>query len=296
MGVPCVPCVLVHGGAGDVPEARRSLHAAGCLRAARAGREVLRAGGSALDAAVRAVEVLEDDELFNAGRGASLTEHGRVELDASVMEGERLRAGAVCALPPFAHPAAIARAVLEEGRHVLYAAHGAEAFARANGFEALSDEALITEAARARWESVRAGSASQGWAGGTVGAVAFDGAHVAAATSTGGTMGKRAGRVGDSPIVGAGTWADDRAGAVSCTGAGEAILRVGMARGACERMRAGRSATEAAEESVRELRERVEGEGGLIAVSPRGELGWAKNTATMSHAWAAVDGSEHSGV
>ncbi|MCC6552500.1 MAG: isoaspartyl peptidase/L-asparaginase, partial [Polyangiaceae bacterium] len=154
-GVTGRRCVLVHGGAGSVPEERRALHAEGCLRAARAGELVLREGGTALDAVERAVRVLEDDPLFNAGTGACLNEEGRVEHDASIMEGRGLRAGGVCALAGFANPIAIARAALEDGRHVLYAAHGAARFAAARGFAAVDEAALITEAARAALAAAR---------------------------------------------------------------------------------------------------------------------------------------------
>jgi beta-aspartyl-peptidase (threonine type) len=281
------PVVLVHGGAGDVPEDVRAAHAEGCAVAARAGLEALRATGSALAAVVRAVEVLEDDPRYNAGTGACLTEEGTLELDASLMEGTTLRAGAVCCLPPFRNPIRVARAVLDEGKHVLYAGEGAARFAAAHGFLPADPASMTTEKARARLAAVLAGRAERGWAGGTVGAVACDGeGRVAAATSTGGMVAKRRGRVGDSPIVGAGTWADDEHGAASATGEGEAILRVGLTRHACELLRAGLSAQEAAEVAVAHLGRRVRGTGGLILVDARGQLGIARNTATMS--WAAA--------
>jgi beta-aspartyl-peptidase (threonine type) len=281
------PVVLVHGGAGDVPEDLRASHAEGCAAAARAGLETLRATGSALAAVVRAVEVLEDDPRYNAGTGACLNEVGTLELDASVMEGTGLRAGAVCALPPFRHPVRVARAVLDEGKHVLYAAEGAARFASAHGFLPADPASMITAASRARLEAVLAGRAERGWAGGTVGAVACDArGRVAAATSTGGMVAKRQGRVGDSPIVGAGTWADDESGAASATGEGEAILRVGLTRYACDLLRAGLSAQEAAEVAIAHLGRRVRGAGGLVLVDARGQVGIARNTVTMS--WAAA--------
>jgi beta-aspartyl-peptidase (threonine type) len=214
--------VLVHGGAGHVPAERRPRHVEGCARAARAGAEVLARGGSALDAVEVAVRALEDDPSFNAGTGACLNAEGRVEHDASIMNGADLRAGAICALAAFKNPIAIARAVLDDGRHVLYAAEGARAFAAAHGFVEVDPESLVTEVARAAWEAAKRSGAAAGWAGGTVGAVARDASgHVAAATSTGGTMNKRPGRVGDSPLIGAGCIADDESGAVSTTGHGE---------------------------------------------------------------------------
>jgi beta-aspartyl-peptidase (threonine type) len=280
--------VLVHGGAGHVLEERRPLHVEGCRRAARAGAEVLRSGGSALDAVERAVRALEDDPLFNAGTGACLNEDGRVELDASIMEGRDLRAGAVCALAGFAAPISIARAALEDGRHVLYAAEGAARFAVERGFCTVNEAALVTDAARAALAAVRAGKASVGWAGSTVGAVARDAqGGYAAATSTGGTVGTRGGRVGDSPIIGAGTYADDEAGAVSTTGDGEGMIRLGVARMIAEQMRQGASA----EEAVRAALERFSArfgpmKGGAIAIDREGRYGIGRSTMTMS--WAAI--------
>ncbi|MCS6798599.1 MAG: isoaspartyl peptidase/L-asparaginase [Myxococcota bacterium] len=281
------PVVVVHGGAGDVPVERHAEAVEGCRRAARAGLEVLLAGGSALDAAQRAVEVLEDDPLFNAGTGACLTEAGEIELDASVMEGTGLRAGAVAALPPFRNPVRIARAVLEEGRHVMMSGPGAAAFARSMGFEPADPESMITEASRRRLETWKQGRAEAGWAGGTVGAVACDASgRLAAATSTGGRVGKRPGRVGDSPVPGAGTFADDEAGACSCTGDGEAILRVGLARLAVDLLRVGLHADEAARAAIATLGRRVGGTGGLVLLDRRGRFAACWNTRTMSHAVA----------
>jgi beta-aspartyl-peptidase (threonine type) len=280
------PCILVHGGAGSVPVERRAEHELGCRIAAEAGWSVLAEGGSALDAVERAVRVLEDDPRFNAGTGACLTEDGHVELDASIMEGTRLRVGGVCALPPFANPIAIARAVLEDGRHVLYAGAGAEAFATAKGFARVPEEQLVTEAARQALARAKATGSSAGFAGGTVGAVARDAqGHVAAATSTGGRSNKRAGRVGDSPIAGAGNYADDAAGACSATGDGEGILRVCLAKTILDAVRAGTSPEEAARSALEMLSERVDATGGVIVLGARGGLGLARSTETMS--WAA---------
>ena len=286
--------LLVHGGAGAVAAERRPLHAEGCHRAARAGAEVLRGGGSALDAVERAVRALEDDPLFNAGTGACLAEDGHVELDASIMEGTSLRAGAVCALARFAAPVAIARAALDDGRHVLYAAHGARLFALERGFVEVPEETLVTPAARAAFAAVRAGTGATGWAGGTVGAVARDLAGgTAAATSTGGMINKRVGRVGDSPLIGAGTYADDDAGAVSTTGQGEGMIRLGVARLAALTMAGGASAAEALRSAIEALHARVGATGGAIAVDRRGRWGWARSTATMS--WAVVDAAGEDG-
>ena len=278
--------VLVHGGAGELRPDRVDDHVAGCEEAAAAAAELLRSGASSLDAVQRAVFLLESNPCFNAGTGACLNAEGLIELDAALMEGSELRAGAVCALPPFLHPIAIARAALEDGRHVLYAGEGAAQFAREHGFEPVSSESMTTEAARARWMAARAGRAGEGWAGGTVGAVARDAnGTVAAATSTGGLVNKRAGRVGDSPVLGAGTYADDEGGAGSATGAGEAILRVVLAKSAIEALRAGTWPEPAARAAIGALGARVRGTGGLILVDRAGRLGLARNTASMS--WAA---------
>lgn len=277
--------VVVHGGAGDLPRAKRPVHAEACRHAAEAGLALLLRGESALAAVVRAVEVLEDDPRFNAGTGACLTEDGTLELDASVMDGDELRFGAVASLPPFTNPIRIATAVLEEGRHTFYVGEGAVRFARAHGFEPADPAAMITDAARRRLKEVLAKRATREWPGGTVGAVACgpDG-RVAAATSTGGMVGKRSGRVGDTPIPGAGTWADDRAGAASATGSGEHIMRYGLTRHVSELVRDGVPAQHAADAAIAGLGDRVGGRGGLIVVSPRGETGIARNTPTMS--WA----------
>ncbi len=278
--------ILVHGGAGNVPEASRVLHAGGCAAAVRAGGELLARGGSALDAAQRAVEVLEDDPRFNAGTGAALTRDGHVELDAAVMEGTGLRAGAVCALPPFLHPITIARAALDDGAHVLYAGQGAERFALEHGFVRADEAAMIPPRVRERFERDRDAPA-HGWAGGTVGAVARDArGGVASATSTGGTFFKRAGRVGDTPVLGAGTYADDQAGAVSATGVGEAIMRVCLGKAAVEWMRQALHPEEAARAAIQMMLDRTGSPGGLILVDAAGRLAFARSTVTMS--WAAM--------
>ncbi len=286
--------MLVHGGAGEVPHERRPLQQRGCMAAAQAAWLVLKDGGSALDAVERAVQVLEDDPHFNAGTGASLTADGRLELDAALMEGRELRAGAVCALGAFKNPIAIARAVLEENRHVLYAGAGADSFARQAGFEPVDEASMITQSARDKLRRALLDGRPACWNGngGTVGAVARDRrGSVAAATSTGGIAGKRSGRVGDSPVLGAGTYADDRSGAGSATGYGEGILRVALTARALEAMRLGAGPEHAAREGIKILLQRVSTLGGLILIDSRGRLGWARSTQAMS--WAAAwDGSE----
>lgn len=290
--------ILVHGGAGTVPAEHALRHVQGCRSAASVAATILRAGGSALDAVQSAVVALEGDPCFNAGTGACLNSEGLIELDAALMDGRDLRAGAVCALPPFLHPIAIARAVLEDGEHVLYAADGAARFAREHGFKPSTSEAMTTAAARARWEA--AGSAEPDRTsepGGTVGAVARDlRGNVAAATSTGGRLGKRPGRVGDSPLLGAGTYADNDAGACSATGLGESIMRVCLAKSAIDLMRAQVDPEEAARATIRLLDRRGGGTGGAILVDRNGRLGLARNTTEMTWAAAGADLTEAFGV
>jgi L-asparaginase / beta-aspartyl-peptidase len=279
--------VLVHGGAGDVPDEALAGHIDGAVAAATRAAAVLSGGGSAVDAAQAAVEVLEDDPRFNAGTGACLNAAGQLELDAAIMEGRELRAGAVCSLSPFRHPVAIARAVLDARDHVLYAGPGASAFAQSHGFSPADEKEMITEAARDRLARNRAGLVDGNWAGGTVGVVVRD-THgtVVAATSTGGKVGKAPGRVGDSPILGAGTYADDAAGAGSCTGDGEAFMRVCLAKTAIEWLRMGMHPDDAARGAIRYVLERAGGQGGMILIDRHGRLGWARSTRTMT--WAAA--------
>jgi beta-aspartyl-peptidase (threonine type) len=288
-------CVLVHGGAGTRSAQDLRSEQAGCMLAAEAAAELLRSGGCALDAVQRAVEVLEDDPRFNAGTGGALTEQGQLELDASIMDGHELRAGAVCCLPPYQHPVAVARAVLEDGRHVLYAGAGADNFARAAGFVRADPARMITDAAREQLARVLL-ARKPAYGGNTVGAVARDlHGHLAAATSTGGITGKRSGRVGDSPILGAGTYADDARGAASATGQGEGILRITLCARAVASLGAGLGAEAAAREAIAALAARVGTQAGIILVAPSGALGLARSTASMP--WAAIfaDGAQDGG-
>src|SRR5512142_440817 len=277
--------MIVHGGAGDLgpddpassggPEAPRL---EGVRRACAAGWDILRGGGSALDAVEAAVRLLEDDPTFNAGTGATLTSSGEVELDASIMDGAALRCGAVAAVRDVKNPVTLARMVMERSEHVLLAGDGASAFAREVGILAHASALLVTPRQRARWEAARRAGPG-GPQHGTVGAAARDAAgHLAAATSTGGTSMKRPGRVGDTPLVGCGTYADDALAAVSCTGHGERIIQLTLARHAADLAGAGRSPAEAAREAVAALARRVQGTGGLILVGPAGEPAFAHNT------------------
>ena len=286
------PAVIVHGGAGTPADADPAIYLAGCRRAADAGLKVLLAGGSALDAAQAAAVILEDDPNFNAGTGATLSSAGEVELDASCMCGTTLRAGGVACVKTLKNPILAARRVCDETPHVLMVGPGAEAFARECNIPVYPNQLLVTDKQRARWEELHALAAIEGADVvrkklGTIGACAVDAkGHVAACTSTGGTVYKRPGRVGDTPIIGAGTFADDQEAAASATGVGEAILKVSMARAACIRVRDGRSPREAAHDAVALLRDRAEGDGGIILAGPDGRLGWAYNTPRMARAIA----------
>ncbi|HEU4728071.1 MAG TPA: isoaspartyl peptidase/L-asparaginase [Kofleriaceae bacterium] len=302
--------ILVHGGAGRVTAERAGRLRAGVRAAADAGNAVLAADGSALDAVVAAVQVLEDDPEFNAGTGAALTRDGTVETDASVMDGELRRVGAVAAVPDLANPVVLARAVLEAGEHVLLAGPAAWRFAHERGICPAPPGTLITERARLRLEEARAGQVGRGVIaagaldgasqagraermapvglrereGGTVGAVARDRrGRLAAATSTGGIVHKRAGRIGDSPIPGAGTWAD-REIAISATGDGEAILRVALARTIAAYTATGMTVREAAIAALGELRRITGGSAGVIAVD-HAEHVFVQLSDTMPVAW-----------
>lgn len=279
--------IIVHGGAGDVPTGRIPKHVAGCERAVAVGAGILRAGGTALDAVEAAVAALEDDPLFNAGTGACLNAEEHIELDAAIMDGTGLRAGGVCALPPFLHPIAIARKLLEEGRHVLLAGEGAAQYALRHGFERADEATMITELARRRLAAVRANKAEAGWAGGTVGAVARDAnGRLAAATSTGGMVDKLPGRVGDSPIIGAGTYADDALGACSTTGHGEAMMRIVAAKTAVDHVQSATNGEAALRRMLATMHARTGQRGGAIIVGRDGSIGLARTTKTMS--WALV--------
>lgn len=286
------PVIAVHGGAGDMtsddpassggPQAPRL---EGVRRACAAGWSILAAGGSALDAVEAAVRALEDDPVFNAGTGATLTAAGDVELDASIMDGASLRCGAVAVVKDVKNPIALARAVMERTHHVLLAGPGASAFAREIGVPRYENQLLVTPAQRARWNAARQGATTS--KSGTVGAVARDAlGHLAAATSTGGMSMKLLGRVGDTPIIGCGTYADDALAAVSCTGHGERIIQLTLARHAADLVGRGASAMEAAREAAALLGRRVQGTGGLIVVGPAGGAGFAHNTPVMSRAWS----------
>lgn len=282
--------IAIHGGAGSMTrdildEAAIAVHQAGLAAALDAGRAILVAGGSALDAVTAAVVVLEDDPQFNAGRGAVFTYEGTNELDAAIMAGDSRAAGAVARVTQTKNPVRLARAVMEAGPHVFLSGAGAEVFARDHDVPA-ADPAWFATPERLR-QLAELKAQPLGWfdAGmkyGTVGAVARDAAgHVAAATSTGGLTGKRWGRIGDSPLIGAGTYADDRAGAVSCTGSGEQFIRAGAAHEICARMRLTGETPDTAACAVLGEIGAMGGVGGVIVVSPSGETALVFTTPGM---------------
>jgi beta-aspartyl-peptidase (threonine type) len=265
------PAIIVHGGAGAIRDDSLPARLDGCNQAARAGWLILERGGSALDAAEAAVCALEDNPLFNAGTGSTLNRLGTVEMDAALIEGKSLRAGAVAAVAGIKNPISLARRIMEDGRHVMLACGGALLFAREIGFPECSPDSLIVESARKRWQAQH----------GTVGCVALDGAGtLAAATSTGGTFNKLPGRVGDSPLLGCGTYADEFSG-VSCTGDGEAIMRVVLAKAATELVRSGLEPCAAAQQAIEQLGKKTGGSGGLIIIDRYGNIGHARNTSHM---------------
>jgi beta-aspartyl-peptidase (threonine type) len=270
--------IIVHGGAGAVTSDRHARLREGVRAAAAAGDAILLGGGSALDAVVAAVRVLEDDPEFNAGTGSALTLDGTVETDAAVMDGETQRVGAVGAVPDLGNAITLARAVLERGEHVLLAGPSAWRFAEEVGIAPSAPGELVTERAKQRLADVVAGRIRP--TGGTVGAVARDHAgRFAAATSTGGISGKRAGRIGDSPIAGAGTWADPQV-ALSATGDGEAIVRVALSRTIAMHVAGGFDLRHAITDALRELRKITSGSAGVIGVDLRGVIG-VQLSATM---------------
>jgi beta-aspartyl-peptidase (threonine type) len=268
-----VPALIVHGGAGADPQEGREELREGIRQAVQAGWDALEAGGSSLDAVEAAVRVLEDHPRFNAGRGSVLTSAGTVEMDASIMEGNELRNGAVGSVTAIRHPISLARRILESGRHALFVGAGAVERARAFGIPPCDPAELITERQQKRLRAVQAG---------TVGAVAMDRRGViAAATSTGGMAGKLPGRVGDSALIGCGTYAESNLGGVSCTGDGEAIIRVVLARRALETLKSVDDPGQACRVAVDVLVEEGRGQGGLILVDWKGRMGWAHSTPLM---------------
>ena len=296
--------LMLHGGAGKMTRdtltpAQVAGAQAALGHALDAGAAILDAGGAALDAVEAAVRVLEDDPHFNAGRGAALTNEGVADLDAAIMDGRDRNAGAVAGVTTTRHPVSLARAVMQHSPHVLLSGAGADAFSQAQGCEQATQEWLALPERHAQLAEMIAGGGAFDidMKYGTVGAVACDAhGHVAAATSTGGVTGKRWGRIGDSPLIGAGTYADDRAAAVSCTGSGEFFIRAGVAHEICARVRlAGESLTQATDAVIAEMTA-LGGTGGVIVVGPTGDAVWRFTTPGMYRARLLSDGTREIAV
>lgn len=292
--------LVIHGGAGVIergqstPEQDRALRDS-LERALAAGAEILAEGGGALDAVEMAARILEDDPQFNAGRGAVFTYEGANELDAAVMDGRGRDAGAVTGVTATRNPVSLARAVMEHSPHVFLSREGADQFSLEHGLEQVGPEWFATDERRRQLDIMRSGDGhyfDEELKYGTIGAVAVDiHGHVAAATSTGGLTGKRWGRIGDTPLIGAGTYADDRSGAVSATGAGEYFIRAAVAHEICARMRMlGESATVAADKVIADVGS-LGGSGGVILVTPAGDAAWAFNTPGMYRGIASAEGN-----
>jgi beta-aspartyl-peptidase (threonine type) len=289
--------LLVHGGAGseriahDDPAHEASARA-GLEAALAAGVAILERGESAVDAVEAAARLLEENACFNAGRGSVLTENGEVELDAAIMEGANRNAGAVAGITTTRAPISLARRLMDHGPHVFLSGHAADSFAEAAGLEQVSNDFFILpERRRQLDEALAAGSAADPIKYGTIGAVAVDlDGHVAAATSTGGITAKRWGRVGDSPLIGAGTYADDRSAAVSATGSGEYFIRAVAAHQLAERVRLGRQSLQNALDATLADIDALGGKGGLIAVAPDGEAAWGFTTPAMYRGMADATG------
>eukprot|EP00041_Stephanoeca_diplocostata_P007552 m.107879 g.107879 ORF g.107879 m.107879 type:complete len:354 (-) comp16932_c0_seq1:136-1197(-) len=303
--------IIVHGGAWAIPDSLEARSRAGCKNAARTGYDILVDGGTAMDAVESAVRVLENDDVFDAGTGSVLNADGEVEMDAMIMDGETLNTGAVAALPGVANPISVAREVMDRTGHCLLVGQGAQKFADMWGHRTVPVDRLVTSGARAEYEAYKDGSyatpvadlfnGSDAAGHDTVGAVAVDDqGHVACATSTGGITMKRPGRVGDSPLVGCGGYADDLRGAVSATGHGESLMRWGAALRCLadleQRQDAARAAgvacdadaCAAAEHTLQGMLQRTGGRGGLIVVTRTGDVGCFATTPRM--VWASAKG------
>jgi beta-aspartyl-peptidase (threonine type) len=308
--------LIIHGGAWDIPDDEVAEHQAGCRQALAVGWNVLQAGGAALDAVEAAVRALEDAPIFDAGVGSVLNRDGDVELDAAVMDGATLRSGAVAAVRRVRNPITLARRVLES-HVILLVAQGAERFAESVGLPLCDPAELIVERERRRWAELLAQNDFQAQdafgakkgveqdspahplanPSDTVGAVALDRhGHLAAGTSTGGTSNKLPGRVGDSPLIGCGLYADDQTGGCSSTGWGESIIKVLLAKTATDLIGAGHAPMAAARLAIDTLARRVGGYGGCILLDGRGQLGFAFNTPRMAYAYRAEGEPEVVGI
>jgi beta-aspartyl-peptidase (threonine type) len=306
-----IPALIVHGGAWDIPDEAVDACKSGCHRALTAGWSILSCGGAALDAIEAAIMVLEDDPVFDAGYGSHLNLDGHVECDAIVMSGATLRAGAAAGLQRVKNPIQVARKILEHCPHMMLVAAGAEHFAKEQGIQLCKPEELVSEAEHEAWMKCKADKHAaehhRGHEQGTVGAVAIDrDGHLFAATSTGGTCCKLPGRVGDSPLIGCGCYADSQAGGVSCTGYGEAIMKIVLAKTTVDLLRGlaicvdpSESAEScdlstadlAARQAIHLLGKRTHATGGLILLDRLGNPAFAFNTPRMAYGYVGPDGS-----
>ncbi|RZC32973.1 Asparaginase 2 domain containing protein [Asbolus verrucosus] len=296
------PIVLVHGGAGDIPDSRVPLKLNGVKKAASIGYRVLKRGGSVVDAVEEAVKSMEDDEAFNAGYGSVLNLDGEVEMDATIMIGANLNSGGVTVVKDIAHPISLARLVMERTPHFLLAGEGANRFAKVQGVPTLPAGSLVSKYAREALEDFKKHGDNRTEIGekgvGTVGAVAIDSkGRMAAATSTGGINGKMVGRSSDTSIIGSGTYADDNVGAVSTTGHGESIARFCLAHAIIYEMKNGSSAAVATANTLKAMTEKLKNTAGAIAISKGGDLGIDFTSKRMAWAYQIKDeihfGIEH---
>ncbi|MGA7512560.1 MAG: isoaspartyl peptidase/L-asparaginase [Candidatus Sulfotelmatobacter sp.] len=295
--MPTDPVLVVHGGAWAIPDDMVEAHLRGVRNALATGSRVLQRGGAALDAVEAAVVVMEDDETFDAGRGSFLNRDGKVQLDALIMDGATLRAGGVGCVERVRNPVRAARKILSESPHVYFVGEGAERFAAEHGVELCANEELVIAREVERLREYQRGAAKRGSkedgndlfapeiSHDTVGAVALDRAgNIAAATSTGGTLNKAPGRLGDSSLIGSGCYADNLSAAVSTTGWGEPIMKLVLAKWTADRVAAGNLPEWAAQEAMNYLKQRLNGHGGIIVLNAQGHVGIAHNTPRM--AWA----------
>jgi beta-aspartyl-peptidase (threonine type) len=302
--MPRSPILVLHGGAWDIPADLLDAHEQGVFDALQEGWRIIERGGTALDAVEAAVTTMENDPAFDAGRGSFLTRDGRVQLDALIMDGATLRAGGVACVERIRNPIQAARLVLDKSPHVYFVGPGAEAFAQAQGMTLIDNSELVLDRERQRLAEAQAreqaGAPDQTFSGGstsnqdshdTVGAVALDSdGRLAAATSTGGTLNKDPGRVGDSSLIGCGCYADNASAAVSLTGWGEPIMKLVLGKWATDRVLAGRSPEQVAPEAMAYLLRRAGGHGGIILLAPDGRYGLAHNTPRMAWGLHTADG------
>jgi beta-aspartyl-peptidase (threonine type) len=288
------PVLVVHGGGWAIPDDMVEAHLNGIRASLAAGWRQLEQGGSALDAVEAAVTIMEEDEAFDAGRGSFLNRDGRVQLDALLMDGATLRAGGVGCVERIRNPIHVARLVLEDSPHVYFVGAGAERFAAEHGVPLIDNEELVIEREVQRLRRVQAEGESKldvfSASHDTVGAVALDPeGHLAAATSTGGTLNKTPGRVGDSSLIGCGCYADDQSAAVSTTGWGEPMMKLVLGKWTADRVAAGSPPQQAASEAITYLQQRLSGHGGVIVLDTQGRLGIAHNTPRMAWGFATQE-------